>query len=369
MMRRFVRPEIAAMAGYIPGEQPQNGEYIKLNTNENPYPATDAIRAAIDTVLTRGLQKYPDAVAWEFRRKAGERLDVPPEWILCGNGSDDILTILTRTFVGPSDLLRLPTPSYILYRSLAELQGAAWEEIPFTSDWRVSDAFTASRPAAPNEDRSVKLAFLPNPNSPTGTWIPQSEMGQLVDAMPCPLVIDEAYADFVVDEHEQSQHCVGLVKRSEKAIISRTLSKSYALAGLRFGFCVAQPQVIEQLMKVKDSYNCDALSIAIATAAISDTTWLVENRRKILATRRRLTDGMRRLGFDVLESRANFTWNTHPRIAARSLYERLRERKILVRYMNYAGFGDGLRISVGTEEQIERLLEVVGQATNGSGFC
>ncbi len=361
-MKQFVRPEIAAMAGYIPGEQPQDGEYIKLNTNENPYPASDAIRAAVDAVLSRGLQKYPDAVAWNFRRQAGEVLGVPPEWILCGNGSDDILTILTRTFVGPNDLLRLPTPSYILYRSLAELQGAVAEEIPFTSNWRLPAAFYASRTAAPHAERPVKLAFLPNPNSPTGTRIPTSEMAELVERMPCPLVIDEAYADFVENsEDENATNCIELVKRSEKAIVSRTLSKSYALAGLRFGFCVAQPSVIEQLMKVKDSYNCDALSIAIATAAVGDQAWLVENRRKILATRQRLTDGMRQLGFHVIDSQANFTWNTHPTASAKFLYEQLKSRKILVRYMKYAGFGEGLRISVGTDAQIERLLDEISK--------
>ena len=350
------------MAGYMPGEQPQDGEYIKLNTNENPYSPSDSIRAAVDKTLCRGLRRYPDAVAWEFRRRAGELFGVPPEWILCGNGSDDILTILTRTFVSPGDLLRLPAPSYILYRSLAEIQGAVWEEVPLTADWRVPPDFTSVHatqlPAGvADTDRNgarlrAKLAFLPNPNSPTGTWIPVDEMERLVELMPCPLVIDEAYVDFV----EPAADCVGLVKRHEKAIVTRTLSKSYALAGLRFGFCIAQPAVIEQLMKVKDSYNCDSLSIAIATAAISDQAWLTKNRRRILATRRTLTDGMRQLGFDVTESQANFTWNTHPAHNARTLYERLREHKILVRCMSYAGFGTGLRISVGTDAENEQLL-------------
>jgi histidinol-phosphate aminotransferase len=140
-------------------------------------------------------------------------------------------------------------------------------------------------------------------------------------------------------------------------MVSRTLSKSYALAGLRFGYLVAQPQMIEQLVKVKDSYNCDSLSIAAATAAISDQAWLASNRSKILATRQRFVTEMRRLGFVVVDSQANFTWNTHPRLPAKPLYEELKRHRILVRYMNYAGWGDGLRISIGSDAEIDACLD------------
>ena len=146
---QFIRPEIAAMAGYVPGEQPQEEGFIKLNTNENPYPPSPAVAGAIEEVLKRGLQKYPDPMGWRFRRAASEVLGVPPEWILCGNGSDDILTIATRTFVGQGQFLRLPYPSYILYRSLAEIQGARSEEVLFRPDWSLAGQFAAAgrRPA------------------------------------------------------------------------------------------------------------------------------------------------------------------------------------------------------------------------------
>ena len=340
----YFRPEIDAMAGYVPGEQPQEGAYTKLNTNENPYRASPAVDRAIEEVVRRGLQKYPDPMAGSFRRRAAEVLGVEPDWILCGNGSDDILTIATRALVGRGEVLRLPYPSYILYKTLAEIQGARSEEIHFLPDWSLAAGFAAGR-----ED--LRLVFLPNPNSPSGTLIPPEAVLELAERLPCPLLVDEAYGDFA------DVNCLDLVARSEKILVSRSLSKSYALAGLRFGFVVARPGMIEQLAKVKDSYNCDALSIAAATAAVGDRQWLADNRAKIIATRRRLTSGMRDLGFVTVDSQANFTWNTHPDRPVKPIYERLKRSGILVRYMDYPAWGDGLRISVGTDEQIDACLE------------
>ncbi|MGQ9575869.1 MAG: histidinol-phosphate transaminase [Thermoguttaceae bacterium] len=340
----YVRPEISAMAGYVPGEQPQQEGFIKLNTNENPYPPSPAVVRAIQEALRRGLQKYPDPMAWRFRRVAAELLGVEPEWILCGNGSDDILTIATRTFVGQGQLLRLPYPSYVLYRSLAQIQGARSQEVFFRPDWSLPEQFAQARD-------DLRLVFLATPNSPSGTVIPPEEVLRIARQLPCPLLVDEAYVDFA------QSSCVGLVKQCDRILVSRSLSKSYALAGLRFGYVVAQPQLIEQMAKVKDSYNCDALAIAGAAAAIADQQWLAANRQKVIQTRQRLTAGMRELGFMTVDSQANFTWNVHPERPAKALYEELKRRRILVRYMDYPGWGDGLRISVGTDAQIDACLE------------
>jgi len=339
----FFRPEIDAMAGYVPGEQPAEGEFVKLNTNENPYACSSAVSEAVEEALYRGLQKYPHAMAEPFRVQAAELLGVAPDWILCGNGSDDILTIATRAFVGAGQRLRLPYPSYVLYETLAEIQGAQSEGVRFEPDWTLPDAFGSS-------SGEPRLVFLPNPNSPSGTMIPPERVLELAERLPCPLLVDEAYADFA------ETNCLELVRECEKVLVSRSLSKSYALAGLRFGYVVAQPQVIAGLAKVKDSYNCDTLSIAAATAAIDDQDWLAANRTKILATRARLAAGMREMGFETVESQANFTWNAHPRQPAKSLYERLKAERILVRYMDYPGWGDGLRITVGTDAEIDKLL-------------
>ena len=167
------------------------------------------------------------------------------------------------------------------------------------------------------------------------------------------MLVDEAYVDFA------DTHCISLVKQTDKIMVSRSLSKSYALAGLRFGYIVAQPHIISELEKVKDSYNCDSLSIAGAIAAIDDQAWLAANKAKIVATRTKLTAGMRALGFATVDSQANFVWNPHPTLPVKPLYERLKAANLLVRYMDYRGWGDGLRISVGTDEQIDASLSLL----------
>lgn len=343
-----VRPAIQAMRGYTPGEQPRVGKVIKLNTNENPFPPSNKVIAAIGSAAQGALQRYPDPVATAFRMEAARKWSVDPSWILCGNGSDDVLTILTRTFVGEGDLLRFPTPSYILYRTLAQIQGARVEEIPFESDWSLSAAFT--RP-----DPRLRLVFLPNPNSPSGTLLSPSQIGDLAQQLSCPLVVDEAYADFA------TTNCVSLIRDHANVIVTRTLSKSYGLAGLRFGYLVARPELVEQMIKVKDSYNCDALSIAGATAALADEDWLRDNVAKVIELRKSLSQDLVRLGFSVVPSEANFVWCTHPMGNHKSLYEGLKSQGILVRYMVYEGWGDGLRISVGTADQQAGLVRVLGE--------
>jgi histidinol-phosphate aminotransferase len=341
-----VRPNIAEMSGYVPGEQPvaaASEKFIKLNTNENPYQCSPKVKVAIGRVVQQGLQKYPDPLATAFRIRAGELFGVDPEWILCGNGSDDILTIVTRAFVGTSDMVRFANPSYLLYRTLAEIQGAAYDMIKYNPDWSLPAEF-----AQPND--WVRLVYLANPNSPSGTMVPPARIAELADALPCPILVDEAYVDFA------DTNCLPLVAESEKIMVARTLSKSYALAGLRFGYLVAQPQVIRELRKVKDSYNCDALSIAGATAAIDDQAWLAENRAAILGTRERMTAALRELGFAAVESQANFVWSTHESVPVEPIYQRLKEAGVLVRYMPFPGWGDGLRISVGTDEQVDACL-------------
>lgn len=351
------QPHIAALAAYIPGEQPPPGVAIKLNTNESPYPPSPTVAAAVQTALAGGLQRYPDPLATAFRRAAADVLQVDVDQILCGNGSDDILTILTRTYLGPGDLLRFPNPSYILYRTLAAIQSARSEELPFAEDWSLSEEFF-------EQPHDLRLVYIPNPNSPTGTLVPKEQIVRLASTLTCPVVVDEAYVDFA------ESSCVDLPIELPNVIVTRTLSKSYALAGLRFGYCVAHPQVIATLRKVKDSYNTDALANAAATAAIADQAWLAENVRRCNATRERMTKQLQQLGFACIPSQANFVWAVHPNVDSRAIYQQLKDRDIYVRYMSYAGWQSGLRISVGTDAQIDRLLEeirVIVEATHAGG--
>ena len=371
----FIRANVEAMAGYTPGEQPKDGEAVKLNTNENPYRASEKVYDAIRAVAERGLNRYPNAVGQAFREAAAEVYGVEPDWIMCGNGSDDILTIVTRTFVGENQLLRLPYPSYILYKSLAEIEGARSEEVYFNDTWSLPSYFSEPPAASASADRrvnpleggvdpnSLRLVFLPNPNSPSGTLIPVEEVEKVANKLECPILIDEAYADFA------GVSCVELVKRNPRVMISRTMSKSYALAGLRFGFLIARPEIIAQTLKVKDSYNCDSLSIAAATAAIQDQEWLSATVKKIVATRERLQKRMRELGFAVPESSANFTWNVWPvstELSHEDLYLYLKKNGYLTRYMKYPAWSEGLRISVGTDEDVDSCLMLIERYLNGA---
>ncbi len=343
---KFFRPEILRMDGYQSGEQPQGGKIIKLNTNENPYPCSSAVLQAIRSVDGATLQKYPDATAAAFRAAAAPVLGVDPDWIMCANGSDEILTIVTRGFVDPGRAVRWPYPTYVLYSVLTDIQGGISQPVDFRDDWKLSDTFYEN-------PESVGLVFLANPNSPSGTRLAPEEILKVVERFDCPVLIDEAYADF------SGTSCVELVARNERILVSRTLSKSHGLAGLRFGYLVAQPQIIEQLVKIKDSYNCDALSIAGATAAIADSVWLQDNVDKVVTTRQKMVKELESLGFDVVPSSANFVWCQHREKSNLEIYQALKSNLLLVRYMDFGAWGDGIRISVGTDAQLDALVTIL----------
>lgn len=343
MVIESLRPCIRDMAAYTPGEQPREGTIIKLNTNENPYPPSPRVFEALRAAVTGDqLRKYPDPSGTHFRQTVGRVLGVDPDGILIGNGSDDVLTILTRAFVPECGLVMSPTPSYLLYHTLASLQGARFMTVPFTADWKLPNPWPV---------RFADLTFLANPNSPSGTSLSLAEIDLVRANIDGPLVVDEAYADFA------EGNALELLKRGAKGIvITRSFSKSYSLAGIRFGFALGDPSLIQQMYKVKDSYNCDALSLIAAAAAIEDQGYFRTNRERILATRGRLEKALTDLGFIVCPSQANFVWCRRTDRPVKPIYEELKNRNILVRYMNYEGYGDGLRISVGTDEEIDRLL-------------
>lgn len=342
----YFLPHVDRMSGYVPGEQPRDpAGIIKLNTNENPYPPSPKVAAAISTALLDGrLRLYPDPSAVIFRQAVGRKHGISPEMVLAGNGSDDCLTIITRAFVGPGDVVASPTPSYVLYGTLAELQNARLELVSFRHDWTLDPgAFDSVRP---------RLVFLANPNSPSGTVLPPSQIGEIARRLDCPLVVDEAYADFAEED------CVHLVNEFSNVIVTRSLSKGSSLAGLRLGYLIARAEMIEGLNKVKDSYNCDTLSLLGGAAALDDMAYLAETRSRIIATRARLTEAARSLGYRVPESRGNFVW-CEGGPPASAVYEALKARRILVRLMRYPGRPDGLRITVGTDLEIDCLIEAL----------
>jgi len=347
-MSSFLRPNIRAMSAYTPGEQPRDGAYVKLNTNENPYPPSPRVLEALRQALTGDrLRRYPDPLGTSFRQTAGRILGLDPDGILIGNGSDDILTMVTRAFVPEGGRVATLVPSYLLYRTLASIQGAELEEVPYAPDWRLPDAWPVRR---------AHLTYVCSPNNPSGTTVPAMDLDRLAEDLDGPLLLDEAYVDFA------DSHALSLAGR-RNVVVMRSLSKSYSLAGMRFGYGVADPALVREVVKVKDSYNCDVLSLAAASAALEDQEYLKATRARILATRARLERGIAELGFRVTPSQANFVWCRHPGRPVKPVYEELKRRQVLVRYMNYEGYGDGLRISVGTDEEIDRLLEEIRRIT------
>jgi histidinol-phosphate aminotransferase len=353
-MTRFVRPNIAQMAGYTPGEQPQTGGFIKLNTNENPYPPSPRVKTALAEAIGDRLRLYPDPLATRFRRTVGQLHGVEPDTVLAGNGSDDLLTILTRAFVGHGDPAGFPSPSYLLYSTLIALQGGQPIAVPYTPDWTI-DIHAVTKPG-------FKIFYLANPDSPSGTAMTPERISELAGALDCPLIVDEAYADFA----DPRYHSMSLIADHPNLIVTRSFSKGYSLAGIRLGYLVTRAEIVEQLVKVKDSYNCDMLSQVAGIAGLEDQAYLSETRLKIMATRTRLTQALRSMGYTVPESQANFVWATGG-IPARRTFQALKDRKILVRLMTYPGYPEGLRISIGTDAEIDRLLEAMGESQESAG--
>lgn len=354
------RPDVAALEGYIPGEQPQETGWGKLNTNENPYPASPRVIKAIQQAAEGRLNVYPDPLSKGFCKAAAELFNLDPDWILPANGSDENLTILIRSFADKNDLIAYPYPSYILYETLAEIQGTRHARLRLEPDW--SWNLKLNRPLI----EQAKLLFVPNPNSPSGNHWDHGVIQSLVPPQGV-LVHDEAYGDFVDEPHRMELLHTEIGKQ---VVVTRTLSKSYSLAGIRFGFSIAHPDLTAGMRKVKDSYNCDMLALAAAEAAIRDQDWMLSNRAKILATRTHLFNELEQLGFDPVPSQTNFVWATHPSMPHAEIYQELKNRKILIRYMKFPngvapteqnpeGLLDGLRITVGTDTEIAKLLEAL----------
>jgi len=357
------RPNIDRLCAYVPGEQPQEPGWIKLNTNENPYPPSPHVVAALQDAVIGKLNLYPDPLATRFRQAAADLFSVEPDWILPANGSDENLTLIFRSFVDPADLVVYPYPSYILYETLADIQGGRHERLLLNPDW------SWNLPAMADTIAQAKLVIVPNPNSPSGNRWSDDDILSLVPPQGL-LILDEAYGDFCDQPHR------GELLRSPRGrqiIITRTFSKSYSLAGIRVGFAIAHPDLIGGMRKVKDSYNCDTLSLVAALAALEDQAWMQENATRIRNTRRRLHTRLAELGFDVVDSQANFVWATHPDQTSQSIYEALKQHKILVRFMRFPGVSQatdqlltGLRITVGTDAEIDHLLQTLEQILSTS---
>ncbi len=340
MTMSYFRENIRAMQPYVPGEQPQDGGFIKLNTNENPYPpcpeVVDALRAAVDD----NLRLYPDPVCTQVRERAAEVLGVEPGMVIVGNGSDDILTMILRSFVSEGEKVVFLNPSYGLYSVLTDIQNGRAHVVEYTDDFTLPD--DVHQPDA-------RLTFICSPNNPTGTITAPEDVAELAGKSNGIVAVDEAYVDFA------ETSCLDLVHRFDNVIILRSMSKSYSLAGLRIGLGIAPASLIDGMMKVKDSYNVERLGIVGAQAALANVEKMRQNAEKIRKDRRYLSGQLEELGFDVLPSEANFVF-ARPPMPAGVLFAKLKERKILVRYWDRPRLADGIRISIGTRQELDALL-------------
>jgi len=341
---RHFRENIASLKGYVPGEQPQDGGVTKLNTNENPYPPSPRVIGALRKAINSSLRLYPEPLSDSLRSVAASVYRVKPENILAGNGSDEILSILTRCFVSRNDRVAFPVPTYSLYDSLIAIQEGEAVGLDYQPDYSLPERLFSE---------SAAVTFLCNPNSPSGTLVPLKEVERLARSVSGILVIDEAYVDFAESEGAST---LPLIRNFSNLIVLRTFSKSFSLAGMRIGLAFACEEVIAGMAKVKDSYNLNRLSLIAATAALQDLPWVERNVQRIQKSRRHLTRELKDLGFHVYPSHANFVMARKQGQNLERLYKELRRRNILVRYFDVAGLQDCLRITIGTPKEIQGLL-------------
>ena len=346
-VKGMFREAIERMAPYTPGEQPRPGQrLIKLNTNENPYPPSPRVRAAIVKAASASLRLYPPPRADELVNTAARVYRISREMILAGNGSDELLAMLFRATLNRGEKVAYALPTYSLYDTLSAIQEAQVAAVPIGPGFVQPLAALAAQRAA--------LTILCNPNSPCGSiasvaeldWLARELNGRL-------LAIDEAYVDFA------ESNALPLLKRHPNVVLLRSLSKSFSLAGLRVGLCFAQPAVIEQLTKVKDSYNLNRLAINAGAAALADMEWMRRNVERIKRVRAMTEKRLRQIGFEVPPSQANFVLARIAEHDMSGVAAALRRKGILVRHFPHSVFRDALRISIGTSADMAALFRAL----------
>ncbi len=345
----YTRNVIAEMSGYVPGRQPPAGSRaIKLNTNESPLPPSPEVAAAISSILNDDstLRRYPDPQSLELRRVAARIAGCRSEQVIAGNGSDELLRVLLDTFVEKDETVAFFSPSYSLYPVLTRIRGGKIKALPLFRDRAVYQPDTAG----------VKLFFLTSPNAPLGFSFSNDYICELAQNLNGILVVDEAYADFAED------NAISLVGEIDNLIILRTLSKSYGLASLRIGLGFAAAALIDELDKVRDSYNLDLLAQAGARAALADQDYLKKTVTLVIKERHYLTEVLQKLGFKVEPSQTNFIFVTPPAsVKAQCMQAALENSGFLVRYFADSDLAHGLRITIGLRSEMDQLINAIKQ--------
>ena len=345
---------IELLEAYVPGEQPKSRDVVKLNTNENPYPPSPKCAEVLASFNLDQIRRYPDPEFVTLRKTIAKRFGTGPERVFVGNGSDEILSLAARAFVENDECIASLDPSYSLYKTLAAIRDVKWVGLPLAS---LLLAYSSRRSTlSARLPQKASLFLWANPNAPTGAWTEPATISSFAHKFPGVVLVDEAYADFA------KGNCMGLAiaPRNKNVIVMRTFSKSYSLAGLRVGFCIGPSDLIEALYKVKDSYNVDAVAQAVALAAFNDRIYHAKTVAAVKKTRAALIHELRRRGWDVPDSEANFVFAKPPlTTTAEEVFEGLRRRMVFVRYFPGPQTGDRLRITVGTPSEVKRLLNTL----------
>ena len=340
-MSARIRQSVAAMTGYVPGEQPSDPTIIKLNTNENPYPPAPGVAEALASIDPASLRRYPDPICRELCALIAGQEGCSPEQVIVGNGSDEVLALCTRAFVEDDGSIGWFDPSYSLYPVLTDIRAVESRPVALTDDFKW----------AMPEGYETDLFFITNPNAPTSLEHSKTRIEAFARKFDGVVVVDEAYGAF------GAESCVDLVGRLDNVLVARTLSKSHGLAGIRFGYLIGPVDLIGALYKIKDSYNVNGLTQAAAIAALRDTVYTDEVTRRIVATRERVSAELSAMGCEVADSRTNFLWVRPTTLGAEAYFSGLRERNILIRYFKGERTGGFVRITVGLDDEMDRLLD------------
>lgn len=353
-MSKFWSHHVGGLTPYVPGEQPRTERLVKLNTNENPYPPSPRVIAAINAEAGERLRLYPDPQSTQLKQAISLYHDVAPNEVFVGNGSDEVLAHAFHAFFMRDRPVLMPTVSYAFYQVYCRLYGIDAVLVPLDEDMRV------------NPDQyggPCGGVVIANPNAPTGIAMPLDQVERILRAQAdCVVLVDEAYVDF------GGQSCVPLVRAYPNLLVVQTFSKSRALVGLRVGFAIGQSHLIEGLERIKDSFNSyplGSVAIAGAVAALADDEYFQAMRAKVIASRQNLARRLQALGFDVLPSAANFLFVRHPTHRAGNLVQALRERAILVRHFKSPGIDNHMRISIGTDEECAQLAAALAEILHG----
>ncbi|MCU4395499.1 histidinol-phosphate transaminase [Acinetobacter junii] len=348
---RFWSPEVRDLEPYVPGEQPKIQNLLKLNTNENPYPPSPKVVDAVQAVLAHqadALRLYPDPDATVLKQAIAKQQNVDVSQVFVGNGSDEVLAHIFKAFFIQQEPILYPDITYSFYPVYSQFFGVQTKQIPLNEKFEIDIS---------DYEQENGGIIITNPNAPTSIALGLDKIEQLLKANPNRvIVIDEAYVDF------GAESAVELISRYENLVVCQTTSKSRSLAGLRVGFAIAQAHLIAALEAVKNSFNSypiDRFAIAAAVASFEDQDYFQEQCEKVIASREKLVCNLTELGFNVLPSKANFIFATHSLHDAAQLAEKLREQGIIVRYFNKPRINQFLRITIGTDEQNQRLVDTL----------